>query len=68
MPERRRRAYAPMTLEDVDYIYQKQKEFKGLMGMRMICIQLGDTLKAARCRIDAEAISRELYRKFDIIL
>lgn len=57
-----------MTLDDVDYVYQKQKEFKGLMGLREISIQLRDPLKAARCRVDAEAIARELYNRFDIII
>lgn len=62
------RPYAPMSSDDVNYVYQKKKEHKVLMGVRAAALQFGYKLKAASCRIEADQIAAELQRKFDIIL
>lgn len=65
---RTRRPYAPMTTEDVSYIYEKQKQHRGFRGLISISLQLGDQVKAALYRKQAEMIERDLRKNFDIIV
>lgn len=62
------RPYAPMTVDDVNYINRRKRDYKTLLGVRQAALMLGLSLKAAAARSEADAIGRELRLKYDIIL
>ncbi|WP_336791139.1 hypothetical protein [Paenibacillus sp. MMO-177] len=62
------RPYAPMTKSEVFYVFEKKREYRGLLALIDASLYEGDGRKAAQCRVQADMIQRELYQKYDVII